>query len=407
MALTELQIRKTKPQEKAYRLSDTGGLYLWVTPSGGKLWRWGYVFGGKEKLMSFGPYPDVSLSLVREKHGDARRLLASKVDPMAQRKLQKITVRTVRENSFASVSSKWLELWSEGKSLRHADTTRRRVQANILPSLGNRQVAEIEAPEIVAMIRDIESRGARDIAKRALETTGQIFRYAIAHGYAKRNPATEIRPRDILRSAPKMNFARVDARELPDLLRKIEVYPGTHLTRLAMKLMALTFVRTRELIEATWSEFDLDAARWDIPAARMKMRTPHIVPLARQSIQVLRILREMNGNNRWVFPGDRGSGKPMSNNTILKGIERIGYKGRMTGHGFRGLASTILHEQGYPHEHIELQLAHAPRNAVSAAYNHALHLKGRTKMMQEWADFLEQMEHGTKSSAKNATEHYL
>ena len=229
-----------------------------------------------------------------------------------------------------------------------------------------------------------------------METTGQIFRFAIAHGYAQRNPATEIRPRDILKTSQKVNFARIDAKELPELLRRIEVYQGTHITRLALKLMALTFVRTSELIGARWSEFDLKGARWDIPAERMKMRTPHIVPLARQSIEVLETLHDLTGNSEWLFPGDRNLAKSMSNNTILKALERMGYKGRMTGHGFRGLASTVLHEQGYNHDHIELQFAHAPRNAVSAAYNHALYLEPRAKMMQDWADFLERTQRGAK-----------
>jgi integrase len=246
------------------------------------------------------------------------------------------------------------------------------------------------------MVQAVEKRGARDIAKRSLETTGQIFRYAIAHGYASRNPATEIRPSDILKTSQRVNYARIDAKELPNLLRQIEVYPGTHVTRLAIKLMAMTFVRTTELIEAKWSEFDLAARRWDIPAERMKMRTPHIVSLSRQAIEVLEMLKELTGNTEWVFPGDRNAKKPMSNNTILKGLERMGYKGKMTGHGFRGLASTILHEQGYAHEHIELQLAHAPRNAVSAAYNHALYLGPRAKMMQEWSNFLEVTQRGGK-----------
>jgi len=179
---------------------------------------------------------------------------------------------------------------------------------------------EIEAPDVVAMVRAVEARGARDVAKRALETTGQIFRYAIAHGYAKRNPATDIRPRDILKASQKENYARIEAKELPDLLRKIEVYQGTHVTRLAMKLMALTFVRTGELIAAKWSEFDLDAARWDIPAERMKMRTPHIVPLARQALEVLSTLHDLTGSNEWLFPGDRSPAKAMSNNTIAKAL---------------------------------------------------------------------------------------
>jgi integrase len=246
------------------------------------------------------------------------------------------------------------------------------------------------------MVKAIAGRGARDIAKRALETPGQIFRYGIAHGHTKRNPASEIRPSDILKTAHKVNYARIEAKELPNLLRQIEIYPGTHVTRLAIKLMALTFVRTSELIQAKWSEFDLEAARWDIPAERMKMRTPHIVPLATQALEVLDALRGLTGDHEWVFPGDRNIKKPMSNNTILKGLERMGYKGRMTGHGFRGLASTIMHERGYVHEHIELQLAHAPRNAVSAAYNHALYLEPRAKMMQEWADFLELTQRGAK-----------
>jgi integrase len=235
------------------------------------------------------------------------------------------------------------------------------------------------------MTKAIEQRGARDIAKRALESVGQVFRYAIAHGYANRNPASEIRPRDILKSSRKVNYARLDARELPGLLRAIEVYQGTHVTRLSMKLMALTFVRTGELIGARWDEFDMKSARWDLPAERMKMRTPHIVPLATQALEVLDSLRTLTGESEWLFPGDRNAKKPMSNNTILKALERMGYKGRMTGHGFRGLASTILHEQGFPHEHIELQLAHAPRNAVrcsQASRNTYMSLRRSSKNYQ-------------------------
>ncbi len=390
MALTDTEIRKAKAKGKPCRLSDGGGLYLFVTPAGGKLWRWKYRFEGREKLMTFGSYPDVPLSQARERHAAARKLLAKGIDPMAQRKAEKAAA----ENSFQSIASVWWEHWQDGKSPRHADYVKRRVEADILPCLGARPIAAIEAPELVAMTKAIEQRGARDIAKRALETTGQVFRFAIAHGYAKRNPASEIRPSDILKTARKVNYARVDAKELPNLLRTIEVYQGTHVTRLALKLMALTFVRTSELIGAKWAEFDLEAARWDIPLERMKMRTPHIVPLAKQALDVLETLRTLTGESKWLFPGDRNSKKPMSNNTILKALERMGYKGRMTGHGFRGLASTVLHEQGYNHEHIELQLAHAPRNAVSAAYNHALYLEPRTRMMQEWADFLEQTQRG-------------
>jgi integrase len=370
-------------------MSDGGGLFLWITPAGGKLWRWKYRFDGKEKLMAFGKYPDVTLKRARERHAQARELLAEGIDPMAQRKAAKATEKAAAENSFKCVSSLWMEHWQEGKSPRHVAYVKRRMEADILPKLGARPITEIEAPELVAMTKAIEARGAHDIAKRALETTGQVFRYAIAHGYSRRNPAAEIRPSDVLKPIRKVNYARIDARELPGLLRSIEVYQGTQVTRLAMKLMALTFLRTGELIGAKWSEFDFENARWDVPAERMKMRTPHIVPLSRQSIEVLQALHTLSGNGDLLFPGDRNPKQPISNNTILKALARMGYKGRMTGHGFRGLASTVLHEQGYNHDHIELQLAHAPRNAVSAAYNHALYLKPRTKMMQDWADYLE------------------
>lgn len=397
MPLTDIEVRKAKAQQKAYRLSDGGSLYLWVTPAGGKLWRWAYTHEKKEKLMSFGKYPAVTLALARERHAEARKLLAMGTDPMAQRKIEKNADRIAYENSFQSVASCWIEHWKDGKSPRHVAYVKRRMGADILPRLGARPIADIEAPELVAMAKAIEKQGAREIAKRALETTGQVFRYAIAFGHTRRNPVSEIRPMDILKPTRKVNYARVDARELSDLLKAVEVCPSRNTTRLAMKLMALTFVRTSELIGAKWKEFDLKAGRWDIPAERMKMHTPHIVPLARQALEVLEMLRTLTGQNQWLFPGDRDTSRPISNNTILKALERMGYKGRMTGHGFRGLASTILHEQGYAHEHIELQLAHAPRNAVSAAYNHALYLEPRAKMMQEWADYLDHTLHGSRN----------
>jgi integrase len=396
MSLTDTEVRKAKAKDVAYRLSDARSLYVWVTPAGGKLWRWSYKYEGKEKLMSFGKYPEVTLAMARDRHVEARRLLANGLDPMAQRKVAKTAAKTVAENSFQTIAYLWFNHWRAEKSPQHVDATRRRMEANILPRLGVRPIVEIEAPELVAMVKAIEARGATDLAKRAMENAGQIFRFAIAHGYAKRNPASEIRPADILKPTHKTNLARIDAKELQALLRAIEVYQGTHVTRLAMKLMALTFVRTSELIGAKWAEFDMDAARWNIPPERMKMRDPHIVPLAAQAIEVLETLRTLTGASEWLFPGDRSAKKPMSNNTILQALKRMGYQGRMTGHGFRGLASTILHERGYSHEHIELQLAHAPRNAVSAAYNHALYLEPRTKMMQGWADFLELTQRGGK-----------
>jgi len=397
MALTDTEIKRAKPQAKSYRLADSGGLSLEVSPAGGKLFRWKYRFERKEKLMALGKYPQVSLAMARKRHASGRELLAIGIDPGAQKKSEKTLQKELVEKSFATISAKWLEHWKDDKSLRHVDSTSRRVTANILPTLGSLQMADIKAPHIVAMAQSIEARGARDVAKRALETTNQIFRFAIAHGLADRNPAAEIRPRDILKPSLKTNYARISEKDLPELLRKIEFYPGTHVTRVALKLMSLTFVRTGELIGARWNEFDLPAGRWTIPAERMKMRTVHIVPLSRQTLELLGMLREITGHSEWLFPGDRNPAKPMSNMTLLGALKRMGYQGTMTGHGFRGLASTMLHEREYPQEHIELQLAHARRNAVAAAYNHAQHLTARTKMMQDWADILAQAQRVPRS----------
>lgn len=381
--LIDRDIQRAKPRPAAYRLTDARGLYLTVTPSGGKLWRYKYRFEGKEKLMSFGPYPDVPLVRARELHASARRLLADGVDPMAQRAV----TRGTASRSFQAVAGLWLDHWGVNKSDQHATSTRRRLLVNVYPAIGERPIAEIEPPELVKMVKAIEARGVSDLAKRALETVGQIFRYGIAHGYCKRNPCADIKPGDVLRPRDVVNLARVGEAELPALLRAIEVYRGSVLTRLAMKLMALTFVRTSELMEARWDEFDLPAARWNIPAARMKMKAPHIVPLSSQAVEVLTLIAHAYSPEGYVFPNIRTG--TMNKNTILEALKRMGYGGVMTGHGFRGLASTLLHEQGWPHDHIELQLAHAPRNAVSAAYNHALYLEPRREMMQAWGNYLE------------------
>ncbi|WP_433966550.1 tyrosine-type recombinase/integrase [Tunturiibacter gelidiferens] len=395
--LTDTKIKNAKAKAEAYSVVDGGGLYLRVTPAGGKLWRWSYRFDGKEKLMSLGEYPYISLSDARQKYADARVLLAKDIDPMAQRKAEKTAKKANAENSFQSVATRWMEHWHHEKSPRHVEYVKRRLEADILPVLGSRPIAKIQAPEIVAMVMAIEARGAGVIARRALQTTAQIFRHARVRGYADRNPASEFRPSDILKPVRETNYARIEARELPDLLRRIEIYQGTHVTRLAIKLMALTFLRTSELIEAPWTEFDFEAARWDIPAERMKSGKRHIVPLARQTLEVLGVLHDLTGHSEWLFPGDRDPKKCMSNNTILKALERMGYKGAMTGHGFRGLASTILHELGYKSEYIELQLAHLKRDKVSDAYDHARYLGPRTTMMHEWADFLEKTQKSGKA----------
>lgn len=389
MPLTDTAVKKAKPGPKPVKLSDGKGMYLLVNPTGSKLWRWKYRVHGKEKVLSLGAYPDVALAQAREGMATARKLLAAGDDPMAKRKSDKVATRTAAENSFKTVAHKWWAHWQPTRSEQHAAQVMRRFEANVFPYLGARPVSDIQAPELVAMLKAIEARGVNDLAKRALQTSSQVFRYAIAHGLATRNPASDIKPSDVLASRQKQNLARIDGKELPDLLRHIDAYQGAAITRLAMKLMAMTFVRTSELIGARWAEFDLDAARWDIPPERMKMKTPHIVPLSTQAVNVLKTLQLITGHSALVFPGERDHEKCMSNNTILKALERMGYKGRMTGHGFRGVASTLLHEMGFDHAHIELQLAHQERDEVSAAYNHATYLKQRTKMMQHWADYLD------------------
>ena len=275
----------------------------------------------------------------------------------------------------------------------------RRLEADVFPAIGDRPIVDINASDITKLVKSVSNRGAVVIAKRILQSTARVFSYAIAHTEDSKvmiNPAIQIKPSDIITPRKEVNYARLDIKELPELLRAIDGSSSAPLTRLATKLMALTFVRTSELINAKWSEFDFEAAQWRIPAERMKMETPHIVPLARQALHILESLKTISGDGEMVFPNQNNRTKPMSNNTILKALAIMGYKGKMTGHGFRGIASTALHEQGYDHMHIELQLAHQERDQTSAAYNHALYLKQRTTMMQNWADHLDELKAGAK-----------
>jgi integrase len=381
--LTDTQLRRLQPAERPRKYSDGRGLYLLVTPMGGKYWRYNYRYEGKQKTLSLGVYPDVSLARARERLQEARTQLTEDIDPSFAKKTTGLT--------FEEVARRWFEHWSAGRHQRHAHYVMRRLEADVFPQIGSRLVVDIPTSAFRDAVKKVEARGALDIAKRILQTCGQIMRYAVAHDLAQRNPVADVKPADILKSHKKRNYPRVDEVELPKLLAAVETYAGSEITRLALQMMALTFVRTSELIGARWSEFDLKADRWSIPAERMKMDTPHIVPLSRQAKAVLAQLAAISGRGELVFPGDQNPNKPMSNNTILYALYRMGYHGRMTGHGFRGVASTILHEQGWPHEHIELQLAHQPRNAVSAAYNHALYLKPRGEMMQAWADHLDML----------------
>ena len=398
MALTDTSCKNAKclADKPRTRFADAGGLYLEVASTGGKHWYWKYRFGGKEKRLALGSYPSISLAKARRDRDDARIVLKAGNDPVATKKDEKLVAKVQRENTFEAVARDWFASWKETKSPRHAGYVITRLEADMFPHLGGKAIATITAPMLLATVKKIEARGAVDIAKRAWQTAGQIFRYAVANGLLERNPATDVKPADALKPRKKSNYARLEAKEMPELLRKIEAYQGTPATRLSMKLMALTFVRTGELIGAHWDEFDLDAAEWRIPAERMKMKTPHIVPLSTQAIEVLASIHEIRGLSGLLFQGERDHEKPMSNNTILGALKRMGYAGRMTGHGFRGVASTILHEQGFDHAHIELQLAHQERDNVSAAYNFATYLPQRRKMMQQWADHLDALRQGAK-----------
>ncbi len=379
--LTDSAIRSLKRSDRSRKLSDAGGLHLLVTPNGGRYWRYSYRFKGKQKTLALGTYPEVSLAKARARHQQARQLLAEDIDP-AQHK-------QASEKTFEDVAREWYARWMTGRTNRHAHYIIKRLEADIFPQIGSLPLSRLSTADFRHAVLKIEARGAVDIAKRALQVCGQIMRYAVAHDLTTFNPVAGVKPADILKPFKRRNYPRVDARDLPELLHAIDSYVGADHTRLALQLMSLTFVRTSELICAQWSEFDTKAGRWDVPAERMKMRTPHIVPLSKQALAILAKLRAVSFDREFVFPGDIDPTKPMSNNTLLFALYRMGYRGRMTGHGFRGVASTILHEQGWPHEHIELQLAHQERNAVSAAYNHALYLKPRAKMMQAWADHLD------------------
>jgi integrase len=401
--LKDVQIKKAKPSDKPYKLFDGGGMFLYVTPGGGKFWRWQFRYQGKYQQMSLGPYPEVTLEKARLKHQAEEKILHGGHNPMEVRKEEKKNRTTPDEansamKNFAEIEKEWFDHWKAGKQDRYIIQMEARIARDILPRLGQRPLDEIEAPDIAAMARAIEGRGANELARKALRTTGQIFRFAIAHGFAKRNPVSDIQPSDILKSVEVVNQPRVHQRDLPKLLLDIDSYTGREVTKIAMWVMARTFLRTSELVEAPWAEIDLDAAHWEIPKERMKKPSPHIVPLARQVVKALRKLQKITGNTKWVFPSDWDPSKSMSRGTILGALKRMGYARIMTGHGFRGVASTILHEQGYEEAHIEAQLAHLKRNKVSAAYDYAKYLEPRKKMMQDWADFLEQQPQEAKTS---------
>lgn len=397
--LNDTQLRALKPKDKLYNITDNLGLSIQVETTGSKLWRFRYQYENKPKLISLGKYPDVSLLEARQRRDDARKLVANGVDPSQHRKDVKTAKIQAQENSFEKVAKLWHDHWKQDKHHRHIGYVWRRLETDVFPEIGNRPIHEIQAPEVVAVVRKICDRNALDIAKRVHGTMDQVFRYAIAYGHAPRNPASDIRPSDIIPPRKKKNYARISEANLPQLIKDINDYSGSPLTRLAMLLMCSVFLRTSELIGARWEDFNFSINQWKIPGRvedekgkkiyGMKMGEPHITPLSRQVLGILERIKKISGEGALLFPSTKGEGKSMSNNTILKALERMGYKGDMTGHGFRGIASTILHEQDYNHKHVEVQLAHCERNTVSGSYNYAEYLPQRTKMMQEWSDYLE------------------
>lgn len=408
MALTDVKIRAAKPNATAFRLADAGGLYLLVSPSGGKLWRWNYRYAGKQKTMPFGKYPDVTLAMARERLGAARTELAKGNDPMALRKAEKIARKAQAEaekacnaNSFKAVALKWHEFYSPGVDSDTAGYILRRLEADVFPALGNKPITEIKPSDVRELITAIErgegqgrrfpGTGARDVAQRQHGTINQIYRYAITHELADYNPASAFKPGDVLSPRKTKHRARIKPEELPGLLAAMENYNGHPVVKLALKLMALTFVRTEELLDAPWAEFDIENALWKVDADRMKKDRTHLVPLSRQAVTVLQQLKQMAGEKRFVFPGlnSQTADGSINKNSLLNALDDLGYKGIMTGHGYRGLARTVLAEKGFDKEHVEVQLAHANDDKTDAAYNYALYLPQRTAMMQWWADYLD------------------
>lgn len=389
MALTDRAVVNLKPKAKAYKKYDSGGLHLYVSPSGGKLWRLTYRHGGKEKLLSLGAYPAVTLAKARQRRDEARVLLADDIDPAEHKKEMQKIVREVTENSFEVVAREWHVKFRDSWTEEHGGKILARLEKDIFPHVGKNPIGEIKPPELLAAIRHIEARGALETAHRALQICGKIFRYAVATGRAERDITYDLRGA-IQPPNTRHHSTITKPQEVGKLLRAIENYEGQFIVACALKLAPLVFVRPGELRCAEWVEFDLDNAEWRIPAERMKMREQHIVPLARQTLDILRTLHAVNGHGKYLFPSMRTDLRPISNNTVNAALRRLGYgKEEMTGHGFRSMASTLLNEQGWNRDAIERQLAHAERNKVRAAYNFAEFLPERRRMMQAWADYLD------------------
>jgi integrase len=391
MPLSDTATRNAKPKDKPYKLADEKGLYLLIKPAG-KYWRLDYRFDGKRKTLALGVYPDISLKEAREKRDEARKQIAQGVDPSAERKATK----TAQTESFEAVAREWFAKFAPSWAESHSDKIMRRLERDVFPWIGARPVREITAPELLAVLRRIETRGALETAHRAHQNCGQVFRYAVATGRAERDPSADLR--GALPPADEKHHASItDPKAIGALLRAMDSYQGAFVVRCALRLAPLVFVRPGELRGGEWSEIDLDGAEWRIPAHRMKMRETHIVPLSVQAVAILRELHPLTGTGRYLFPSERTDARPISENTVNAALRRLGYsKDEMTGHGFRSMASTLLNEQGWHRDAIERQLAHAERNAIRATYNYAEHLPERRRMMQAWADYLDGLKNGAE-----------
>ncbi|MFL4373875.1 MULTISPECIES: tyrosine-type recombinase/integrase [Acinetobacter] len=384
--LTDAQVRKIKPLEKKKRYSDEKGLYLEVTPAGGRFWRLKYRFNGRESTLTIGSYPEISLAQARRTRDEARIQLYSNIDPNA---VKNERLQQINENIlFKSLAMEWME---DRKAVIKENTYLRDLsvfEKDLFPALGEMPIDQIKGKDVLACAKKIEERGAQEMAKRSIPLAGRIFRFAIRKGIIENDPTPHLQ--EALKPRKVKHMARLDISEFPPFLERMDRYHGNPIIKTAIQLMTLTFVRTAELRMMEWDEIDFETKLWRIPADKMKMAQPHIVPLSKQAIELLERLRPLTGNKQYVFY-NHSTAKPMSSNALLCVIRTMGYNGKMTGHGFRGLASTTLHEQGYMHDAIEIQLAHRVGNAVSQAYNHAQHLEYRTKMMQEWSDFIDSL----------------
>ena len=386
MPLTDNFCKNVKPLEKGKRYFDSGGLYLEVTVKGKKYWRLKYRFDGKEKLLSLGVYPKITLKEARDKREEAKKLLLSGTDPSQQRKEEKLVEKLETSNSFKEIAIEWHSKQKPSWTEKHAKNVLKRLETDIFNEIGHFPINEIKTPVLLAILEKIESRGAIDIAKRARQTCGQIFRYAIAIGKAEYDITSGLK--GALTTGKSKNYNCLNELELPEFFDKLEKYEGHIITKLAIKFTIHTFVRTVETRGAQWDEFNFKKNEWHIPADRMKMSRKHIVPLSDEVLAIISEIKIYSGDNKFLFPHSNNSQKFMSENTMLYALYRIGYHSRATMHGFRATASTILNERGFKSDVIEKQLAHAERNSVRASYNHAEYLSERRKMMTWWSDFL-------------------